>query len=112
MSNTLGRRFEEAACEYLKGAGYKIRARNVTYRFGELDIVALEGEVLVFVEVKGGGDFSLPRYRLDERKLKRLELAAQKYILQERPSFEQTRFDLVEVLRSGEINHLKGIGRW
>lgn len=53
MSKESGKRYEDLACEYLKENGYRIIARNVAYRFGEIDIVALEGKILVFVEVKG-----------------------------------------------------------
>jgi putative endonuclease len=112
MSNDLGRAFEDKACEYLKKAGYRIKGRNISYRFGELDIVAMEGDVLVFVEVKGGNGYQLPRYRVDERKLRRLEMAVQKYIMSFKPEFSEMRLDVIEVLRSGEITHLKGVGRW
>ncbi|HOI63732.1 MAG TPA: YraN family protein [Mesotoga sp.] len=112
MSRELGRQFEELACAYLKNTGYRIVARNVSYRFGELDIVAYDGRVLVFVEVKGGNGFSPPRYRVDERKLRHLEMAANRFIAQERPKFDEIRLDVVEVLNTGEINHIKSVGRW
>ncbi|HCO70175.1 YraN family protein [Mesotoga sp.] len=112
MSNDFGRRYEELACEYLKKSGYKVKARNVSYRFGEIDIVALKGKTLVFVEVKGGSSFRLPRYRVDERKLRRLEFAAQRYILSEKPVFSEARLDVIEVLENGKVNHLKAVGRW
>ena len=49
---SLGRRAEELACSHLRANGYRIVARNWRCRFGELDIVAREGEVLAVVEVK------------------------------------------------------------
>ncbi|MDF2630782.1 MAG: hypothetical protein K0R39_4613 [Symbiobacteriaceae bacterium] len=48
----LGRAGEEAAARHLLGLGYRIIARNLRFRFGELDIVAEEDGCLVFVEVK------------------------------------------------------------
>jgi putative endonuclease len=112
MSNATSKRYEDIACRYRKKSGYKIIARNISYRFGEIDIVAFEGRTMVFVEVKGGRSFRLPRYRVDERKLRRLELAAQRYISTEKPTFSETRLDVIEVLNDGEVNHLKAVGRW
>lgn len=107
-----GREFEERATKFLKKQGYKILARNVRYPFGELDIVAMKGKTLVFVEVKGGNPDFPPRTRVNRAKLKRLELAAYKYIKDFSPKFEESRLDVIEVLSNGEINHLKGVGRW
>lgn len=47
-----GNYIETLAAEHLKREGYEILARNYAYRGGELDIVAREGETIVFVEVK------------------------------------------------------------
>jgi putative endonuclease len=48
-----GKGFEDIACEYLTSLGYRILHRNFYCRGGEIDIIALDGDVLVFVEVKG-----------------------------------------------------------
>lgn len=48
----VGREGEDAAVRFLEGEGYRIVARNVRFRHGEIDIVAEEGGALVFVEVK------------------------------------------------------------
>ena len=50
----LGRRGEDAAMHYLERCGFEIIDRNWTCRFGEVDIVAVEDECLVFIEVKTG----------------------------------------------------------
>ena len=49
---SLGRQGEEIAARYLQGLGYELIARNWRTRAGELDIVARDGEWLVFVEVR------------------------------------------------------------
>lgn len=49
---TLGQRGEDIAAQYLLEHGYKITARNWRCKWGELDIVALEGQTLVFIEIK------------------------------------------------------------
>ncbi|NMA70336.1 MAG: YraN family protein, partial [Firmicutes bacterium] len=48
----LGRWGEALAALYLQGLGYQVLARNLRNRLGELDLVALDGEILVFVEVR------------------------------------------------------------
>jgi putative endonuclease len=48
----LGRHGEDLAAEHLRKAGYRILERNVRTRHGEIDIIAEDGECLVFVEVE------------------------------------------------------------
>lgn len=48
----LGNDYEDKACEYLKSIGYKILERNFRSKKGEIDIIAKDGETIVFVEVK------------------------------------------------------------
>ena len=75
---------EEAACRQLQAQGCSIVARNVRFREGELDIVAREGTVLLFVEVRLRSD---DRYggagaSVDTFKRRRLLRAAQHFLLQ------------------------------
>jgi len=53
-AKSLGRRGEDAAARYLKRHKYRLIARGVRSRLGELDIVAADGRTVVFVEVKTG----------------------------------------------------------
>ncbi len=66
----------------LQRDGYRILDRNWRVRGGELDIVALDGEILVFVEVKvrTDGRVSVAEESLDTRKLGRLMMAAEMYV--------------------------------
>jgi len=50
--NSVGRQGEELAAKYLKNKKYHILAQNYRKRWGEIDIVAKTGAVIVFVEVK------------------------------------------------------------
>src|SRR2546423_10173176 len=50
----LGQLAEEAVAERLRSEGWRILARNPRTRYGELDLVGLDGDALVFVEVKAG----------------------------------------------------------
>ena len=69
---------EELACKYLLKNGYKILERNFRIRGGEIDIVALDGETLVYIEVKTRTSylFGKPEESITLRKLKFLERAA------------------------------------
>ena len=50
--DTLGRRGEEEAAKYLRGLGYRIVARRERVLRGDIDIIALDGRTVVFVEVR------------------------------------------------------------
>lgn len=93
----LGRRGEQAAADHLRGKGYEILARNFRTRAGELDIVALDGETVVFVEVKlrqGGFD---PLDAVDARKQYRLSRMALEYLWRHGATGAASRFDVVAV---------------
>jgi putative endonuclease len=96
----LGARGERLAARHLRRAGYRILARNLRNRFGEVDLLALDpdGRTIVIVEVKAGSDGAVePEVHLTRDKQRRLvALAAQvarRYRLTDRPF----RFDLVAV---------------
>jgi putative endonuclease len=96
---TLGRRGEEAAARFLKRQGYKILARSRRLAPGELDLVALDGRTIVFVEVKTrtSADVGHPAEAVDaikQRKLTRLAVTFMKrHGLLEFPA----RFDVVAI---------------
>jgi len=93
----------------LKSKGYRIIARNLSTRFGELDIVAKKALTLIFVEVKGGSSPRIrPRSRLDFRKLKKMRRVAEWFLKTYGGRYESIRFDLVEVYKD-EIIHVEDI---
>ncbi len=95
-----GRDAERAAGAFLERAGYEILARNVRFRCGELDIVALDQGVLALVEVRyrSRRDFGGAAASITATKRARLTRAAQA-LLQRRPALARlpARFDVVEV---------------
>jgi putative endonuclease len=100
----LGRAAEQLVAERLERAGWKIVGRNVRLPSGELDIVALDGETLVFVEVKAGrSGASLgperPAHAVGRRKQLKLRRLAREWIYERRgPSgVAGYRFDVVGV---------------
>lgn len=98
----LGRQGEDFAHRYLRSAGMTILARN--YRPGggeaEVDIVARDGEITVFVEVKSrrSADYGSPDRQIDENKRKNITRAARSYAARAGVAWNQVRFDVVSVI--------------
>ena len=96
--HTRGRGFagEEAAIPFLEAAGYRIEARNVVTTAGEIDVVAWEGDILCFVEVKARSNDQYGRAveAVDRRKQRRLFRAASIYLLR-LPEEPVCRFDVL-----------------
>ncbi|BBG64934.1 predicted endonuclease distantly related to archaeal Holliday junction resolvase [Hydrogenimonas sp.] len=83
MSRATGDIAESAAVEFLKKEGCRIVGRNVSCRFGEIDIVAEKSGVLHFVEVKSGRGFE-PIYNITPAKLSKLLRTIEWYIQKKR----------------------------
>lgn len=94
-----GNRFETLACDYLAGKGYKILDRNVYLMRKELDIVAMEGDTIVFVEVKGraSGSYGSPREAVGPRKKRWLVTAATAYLKRRNLLERPCRFDVMGI---------------
>src|SRR3954463_5982608 len=96
-----GRRGEELAADHFERLGFEVLARNHRTRFGELDLVAYDGETLVFAEVKtrlaGTGE---PFANLHERKRAQVRRIALAWLTEPpaRPCGARLRFDGVAVL--------------
>jgi putative endonuclease len=100
----LGRRAEELVAARLESSGWRIVGRNLRLPSGELDIVALDGSTLVFVEVKAGRAGAsrgpeLPAHAVGRRKQLKLRRLAREWIAEGRgPSgVAGYRFDVVGV---------------
>ncbi len=100
----LGRRAETLVADRLARAGWRLVGRNVRLPSGELDIVALDGSTLVFVEVKAGRAGAslgpeLPAHAVGRRKQLKLRRLAREWIAERRgPSgVAGYRFDVVGV---------------
>lgn len=100
----LGRRGEGAAARYLEHIGYELLERNYTCPFGEADIIARQGDALVFIEVKTrkGIEKGFPSEAVDARKRAKYEKIAAWY-LQDYDAFNvPVRFDVVAIMVIGE----------
>jgi putative endonuclease len=116
----IGRAAESLVAARLTSAGWEIIERNARTRHGELDIVALDGRALVFVEVKAGREGSVfgperPVLAVNHRKQQRVRRLATAWMSERRdlPRYAAIRFDAVGVTfdRTGrvvEVEHLKG----
>jgi len=113
---TLGRLGEQLAAEHFERLGWEIVARNHHTRFGELDLVALDGATLVFAEVKtcrlGRG---MPWQSLHERKRVQIRRLAGVWLhdVRPRPFFERIRCDAVGIVIDARgklvrLDHLEG----
>ena len=95
----LGKQGEELACRKLRRLGYAILARRYRTRHGEIDIVAMDGGVLVFVEVKTRSNdrFGTPLAAVTPVKQRRLTRMALDYLARSRTTGVPCRFDVVSV---------------
>ena len=95
---------EDYAVRYLQTLGYRIVQRNYRTRIGEIDIIAREGDVLVFVEVKTrtGRNFGLPQSAVDARKQLKITRVAMTYLSKKRETTAFCRFDIVAVQKEGK----------
>ena len=96
----LGRNGEQAVTKYLKKKGYKILAQNYRCKLGEIDIIAMDGSDLVFIEVKtrSGFNFGSPAAAVTTRKQRQISKAAQCYLAEQKLFDSPARFDVVSVL--------------
>jgi putative endonuclease len=108
-----GQASEMQAEQFLLAKGYRILDRNVRTRLGELDLVADDHGVVVFVEVKGRATeaFGGALLAVDHRKRVKLTKLAAQYLAQRHWSEKACRFDVVLVQRrpsgSERIEHLQ-----
>ncbi len=110
--NDVGREGEALAANFLQQKGYEIVDRNWRYGPKEIDIVARDGDTMVFVEVKTRSTlaFELPQEAVTKKKMKNLVEATDAYMIQNNIDLEG-RFDIVAVLNGKPpkvIEHLEG----
>ncbi len=99
---------EDKACEYLQQQGYKILSRNFYTYFGEIDIIALDGEEIVFLEVKyrKNSRQGYPEEAVTGWKQRRIYKSAEYYLYQTGKNHCKCRFDVLAILDE-DITHIK-----
>ena len=108
---TSGKAAEDAAARHLRKCGYKILERNYSSPLGEIDIVALDGDVVCFVEVRSrsSGEHGSALEALGGKKQRKVTRAAAAYMKAKRLEEVQVRFDFAAVDVGGEDVKVKVI---
>ncbi len=105
---SIGDEGEAAAARFLQEQGYTILERNFSTRHGEIDLVAREGNVLVFAEVKlrSTDRFGSPQEAVTRAKALQIGRAALDFMMKKRLTGVECRFDVVAV-QPGDDGRLK-----
>ena len=105
---------EAAAAEHLRKKRYEILCMNYRCKLGELDIIARQKETYVFVEVKlrREGGFASAAEAVTPAKQRRLEIAAETWLAENRLEDVPCRFDVIEVYLEKNGSRIKSIHHW
>jgi putative endonuclease len=108
---TLGRRGEQLAARFLQRAGLRIIERRFRLRCGEIDLIALDRELVVFVEVKTrrGRGYGTPAESVTPTKQRKISRVALIFLSRRGWHERPCRFDVVEIVAAGktpEIRHI------
>lgn len=113
FSKGLGKLGEEIAEELLRSKGYQILKRNFRFGKGEIDIIAKDGDCLVFVEVKSrkNYEFGEPEYSITKSKQRQLKKLAEAYFYVNGIAEQLCRFDVITIVgekkEEMKINHIE-----
>ncbi|NVL89942.1 MAG: YraN family protein [Desulfobacterales bacterium] len=90
---------ETLAIKFLKKHGYKIIEQNYRCKLGEIDIIARNGRVLVFIEVKARRTdrFGEPKWAVTPRKQRKISMVALEYLKKTKQMDKKARFDVVAI---------------
>jgi putative endonuclease len=120
LNRLLGDRGERAAARHLKRQGMRILLRGYRTRQGEIDLIARDGDTLVFIEVKARRR-GVPAEAVTPEKERRLSLAALQFLRRHNLLEVRSRFDIVAIVwpddrTPPQIEHFKNafeaVGRW
>lgn len=109
-----GKLGEDLACKYLENNGYKVIERNFFARQGEIDIIALDKNEIVFIEVKTRTSISYgkPVEAVDTNKQKHLIKTVEYYLYSRNLENEFIRIDVIEIYlykNKYRVNHIKQV---
>lgn len=100
----LGQKSESIATQYLKRCNYRIVEQNYRTKLGEIDIIARDGDTIVFVEVRARNSvhFGHPKESITFRKMKTISKTALLYLKQNSMLTNRARFDVLTVTGRGK----------
>lgn len=108
VDQVTGRRGEDLAHRFLRERGFHIVARNYRLSSGdaEVDLIARDGDVLVFIEVKTrrSADYGPPERAIGAQKRSKLLRAARVYVAGCRISWDRVRFDVVGIVLTPDLH--------
>ena len=107
----LGKEGEDIAAEFLIKKNFNILERNYRYGHGEIDIIAEDGETLVFVEVKTRNtlEFGHPEISVTKGKLNQIKKIAEAYLFEKEIDDKECRLDVVAILKMSGVLEIKHI---
>jgi len=113
-SSSVGAQGENIAKKFLESEGYAIVSQNFRTKFGEIDLIALKGGYLIFIEVKSrsGELFGSPAEAVTKKKLDKIIKSSNVFISQNEELPQNIRYDAVEVFYDkgeAKINHIENI---
>ncbi len=106
-----GKEGEEIACKFISELGYQILERNYQYGHGEIDIIAKDGDIIVFIEVKyrKSLEYGYPEDSITKNKKNQIRKTAEAYIYQKNIYDQSCRIDVISILhlpdQKPQINH-------
>lgn len=94
-----GHKSESAAVDFLRRNGYRILARNYRTRLGEIDVIAKDGDTIVFVEVKArrSNRYGPPKAAVTPAKQRKISMVALQYLKDAQLTDTSARFDVVAI---------------
>jgi len=97
---SFGKKGEDFACSLLKKQGYIVLTKNYRTKFGEIDIIAIDNDTLVFVEVKTrrSTKHGLPEEAVDERKLNKIRKVGEHFIQNNQNVPRKQRVDVISLI--------------
>ena len=107
--HSVGRHGETVAADYLVAKGYTILARNWRSPYGEIDLIATQDRVIIFVEVKTrtGKSLGPPEISITPKKREHMRNTAEYYIQQHPELINDWRIDVITVqVRAGDLSPL------
>lgn len=108
MSRVKGNYAEDKACDFLLNKGFMIVERNFYSRFGEIDIVAIMGDIIHFVEVKSALDYESAIQNITKSKLSKLIKTGDVYLKKNALNNTNYMYDAV-IVTPQKIWHLENI---
>lgn len=108
---SLGPLGEELASDHLVKKGYRLIERNFKIKIGEIDIIAEDGQTLVFVEVKTrlNKEFGQPFEAVNLFKQKKIRCIAEAYLQRKPLNGREARFDVISILLEPDKTRIEHI---